>query len=158
MRGLTIATMLILAWTGSSHAGVTVFEAGPSSDSRQTGEMTINDVLACTFSKGTATSYEAGAFSAKPASALAFRVSKIDLEGQSAELAGLPDGNPVAVRIVRAINANHFLEVVNEGFLNLTTIYDKDPATGIYPAVHSRHFGLLGQPVFAQYSGTCRSE
>ena len=34
---------------------------------------------------------------------------------------------PGALKIVRAINANHFLEVVNEGFLNLTTIYDKDP-------------------------------
>ena len=35
---------------------------------------------------------------------------------------------PGTLKIVRAINANHFLEVVNEGFLNLTTIYDKDAA------------------------------
>lgn len=53
------------------------------------------------------------------------------------------------LRIVRALNANSFLEVVDEGFLNLTTIYDLDPATGTYPAVHSRHFGVIGQPVFA---------
>ncbi len=59
---------------------------------------------------------------------------------------------------MRAINANHFIEAVNEGFLNLTTIYDKDPATGLYPAVHSRHFGILGQPVFGQYTGSCRPE
>ena len=59
------------------------------------------------------------------------------------------------LRAVRALNANHFLEVANEGFWNITTIYDRDPATGKYPAVHSRHFGLFGQPVFAQYAGTC---
>jgi hypothetical protein len=47
---------------------------------------------------------------------------------------------------------------MNEGFLNLTTVYDKDAATGTYPAVHSRHFGLMGQPVFAQYAGTCKAE
>ncbi len=54
------------------------------------------------------------------------------------------------------MNANHFLEVVNEGFLNLTTVYDKDPKTGLHPAVHSRHLGLVGQPVFGQYTGTCK--
>ncbi len=31
------------------------------------------------------------------------------------------------LRVVRAVNANHFLEVVNEGFLNMTTVYDVDP-------------------------------
>jgi len=56
---------------------------------------------------------------------------------------------------VRALNANHFLEVANEGFLNLTTVYDKDPTTGTHPAVHSRHLGVLGEPVFAQYAGFC---
>jgi hypothetical protein len=60
--------------------------------------------------------------------------------------------------VVRAINANHYLEVVNEGFLNLTTVYDKDEKTGKYPAVHSRHFGILGQPVFGQYTGFCSDE
>ena len=68
----------------------------------------------------------------------------------SAKLVAMPQR-----KIVRAINANHFLEVMNEGFLNLTTVYDKDATTGAYPAVHSRHFGLMGQPVFAQYAGTC---
>ena len=65
---------------------------------------------------------------------------------------------PASLKIVRAINANHFLEVVNEGFLNLTTVYDKDATSGTYPAVHSRHFGVLGQPVVAQYAGTCTAK
>jgi hypothetical protein len=114
--------------------------------------------IACTFQSGTSVSYEAGAFTSKPASPLSFSLDKIDLEGQSAQLIAGPDATPMTVRIVRAINANHFLEVVNEGFLNLTTIYDKDPKSGAYPAVHSRHLGLLGQPVFGQYTGLCKDQ
>ncbi len=80
----------------------------------------------------------------------------IDVEKQTAVLIKKKGAKGRQMRIVRAINANHFLEVVNEGFLNLTTIYDLDPATQGYPAVHSRHFGVLGQPLFAQYAGTCK--
>jgi len=57
---------------------------------------------------------------------------------------------------VQAVNAMHFLEVVTEGFLHITTIYDKDEARGAYPAVHSRHFGLLGQPIVTQFQGFAR--
>jgi hypothetical protein len=112
----------------------------------------------CTFETGKAWSYNEGAFNSKAPSLLTFEITEIDLDGQSARL--LTDGrdNPGTLKIVRAINANHFLEVVNEGFLNLTTVYDKDPATGAHPAVHSRHFGLLGQPVFAQYAGSCTAK
>ena len=111
--------------------------------------------LVCTFSNGTSVSYEAGTFATKPAAPLSFDITKIDLDGQSAALTTGEGQEPASLRIVRAVNANHFLEVVNEGFLNLTTIYDKDPKTGLHPAVHSRHLGLVGQPVFGQYTGTC---
>lgn len=109
----------------------------------------------CAFSDGTATSYENGAFKVMHPAPLKFEITDIDLDRQTAHL--VTDGNEKAgvLKIVRAINANHFLEVVNEGFLNLTTVYDKDPATGKHPAVHSRHLGVLGEPVFAQYSGFC---
>jgi hypothetical protein len=56
------------------------------------------------------------------------------------------------------VNATHFLEVVTEGYLNITTVYDRDEATGKYPAVHSRHLGILGQPVIAQYQGFCEAK
>lgn len=115
--------------------------------------------LSCSFTAGTAGSYEAGVFTSKPPNPLAFSIEGIDLEAQTAKLVadgGGAEGKKVSV--VRAINANHFLEAVNEGFLNLTTVYDKDAATGKYPAVHSRHFGLLGQPVFGQYTGFCTSK
>lgn len=111
--------------------------------------------LACEFKAGNSWSYAKGDFESKTSSPLAFEIIGIDLEAQIARIKGTAEGQGSPLRIVRALNANHFLEVVNEGFLNLTTIYDKDPATGRRPAVHSRHFGVLGQPVFAQYTGTC---
>lgn len=112
--------------------------------------------LSCVFDQGYSWSYDAGKFASKAPSALSFDISNIDLEKQSATL--LIDGkHSGALRIVRALNANHFLEVANEGFLNLTTVYDLDPAAKSYPAVHSRHFGVLGQPVFAQYAGHCKA-
>lgn len=115
------------------------------------------DHFVCTFDQGTSWSYEASRFQSAPPSPLSFEIGSVDLEGQSAKL--IIDNKPSGtLRIVRALNANHFLEVANEGFLNLTTIYDLDPASGLYPAVHSRHFGLLGQPVFAQYAGTCKAK
>lgn len=110
--------------------------------------------FACTFDKGQSWSFEGGAYKAAAPSKLTFEISAIDLDKQAADLS--IDQKPAGkLRIVRALNANSYLEVANEGFLNLTTVYDLDAASGTYPAVHSRHFGILGQPVFAQYAGTC---
>lgn len=113
--------------------------------------------FACTFEKGNSWSYDAGAFKSITPSPLAFEITGIDLEKQSADLTidQKADGK---LRIVQALNANSYLEVVDEGFLNLTTVYDLDPATGTHPAVHSRHFGIIGQPVFAQYAGSCKAK
>jgi len=112
----------------------------------------------CVFAAGTSWSYDNGSFKTEAPAPLTFEITDIDLEGQSAHLITNGHDKPGVLKIVRAINANHFLEVMNEGFLNLTTVYDKDPATGTYPAVHSRHFGLIGQPVFAQYAGACKAK
>jgi len=109
----------------------------------------------CNFEAGTAWTFEDGAFAKKASEPLRLTIADVDLEAQSATLVPGEGQTPGQLKIVRAINANHFLEVVNEGFLNLTTIYDKDAKSGTYPAVHSRHFGVLGQPVVAQYAGTC---
>jgi hypothetical protein len=113
--------------------------------------------FSCDFSKGYAWSYENGKFKSAPPNDLSFEIGDIDLDKQSARLI-LNGKSATGLKIVRALNANTFLEVVNEGFLNVTTIYDRDPATGKYPAVHSRHLGLLGQPIFAQYAGTCTAK
>lgn len=114
--------------------------------------------LACSFGAGTVSIYNKGAFGNAQAEVLAFELADIDVEGQSAKIVARAGAPPGTVRIVRAVNANHFLEVANEGFLNLTTVYDRDPATGGHPAVHSRHLGLLGQPIYGQYTGSCRPD
>ncbi len=108
----------------------------------------------CDFNQGYSWTYDSGKYQPAPPADLSFEIGSIDLDRQTAAL--ILEGKPAnGLKIVRAINANHFIEVVNEGFLNLTTIYDRDAATGKFPAVHSRHFGLFGQPVFAQYAGNC---
>lgn len=139
MRVAVVAGGLALAVAGGAHAA----EGLPKR-------------VTCTFASGTSLSYAAGAFQAKTPAPLTFAIDDIDLEAQSARLDAGEDGTARGrLNVVRAINANHFLEAVTEGFLNLTTVYDKDAATGAYPAVHSRHFGLLGQPVVSQYTGSC---
>jgi len=112
--------------------------------------------LSCKFEKGTSIAYAEGAYEPTAAQPLAIDIGDINLDEQLAVLeTGKGQG---ALRIVRAVNANHFLEVVNEGFLNLTTIYDEDQKRKAFPAVHSRHVGLLGEPVVAQYYGFCTAK
>ena len=108
----------------------------------------------CDFPSGTVNTFENEVYQAAQASPLAFEIGDVDLRGQKASLV-TPKGKG-ELKIVRAIGANHFLEVITEGFLNITTIYDSPAADGSLPAVHSRHFGLLGLPVVSQYHGTCK--
>ena len=111
---------------------------------------------ACTFDLGAAYSFEAGKFKSEKSGPISFEIGNVNAEIQSAEL--VAGGGTRPLRVVRAVNALHFLEVVGEGFLNMTTIYDRDDKTGAYPAVHSRHFGVLGQPVIGQYQGFCQTK
>lgn len=113
--------------------------------------------FSCTFNAGKFSSYDGGTFREEGATPLSFDLDDIDLKGQSAKIIASAGAEPGNVRVVRALNANHFLEVATEGFLNLTTVYDRDTATGVHPAIHSRHFGLLGKPVYGHYTGSCRA-
>ena len=109
----------------------------------------------CKFTSGVAHVYESGKFSSEQASPLTFGIGAIDSRGQTADL--LTERGTGHLRVVQAVNAMHFLEVVTEGFLHITTVYDKDD-NGAYPAVHSRHFGMLGQPIVTQYQGFCQAK
>ncbi len=113
--------------------------------------------LRCEFPSGTTSTYANGAFTAKPSAAVTFNIHKIDLASQAAEIVVTGNDSPGRLAIARAVGANHFLEVATEGFWNITTVYDLDETTQLYPAVHSRHFGLIGQPVVAQYAGSCKA-
>jgi hypothetical protein len=109
--------------------------------------------FACSFQAGIAHAYDQGRFTAEKAAPIAFGIAAIDARAQTAELK--TEHGTGALRVVQAVNSTHFLEVAGEGFLNITTIYDKDDAKGTYPAVHSRHFAILGQPIVTQYQGFC---
>lgn len=118
----------------------------------------LSGPLVCTFAVGISGSYEAGGFQTKPPGPISFEIADINLDGQSASIATGSGGTNGKLAIARAIGANHFLEIGNEGFWNITTIYDKDATTGAHPAVHSRHSAVVGQPHVAQYTGICKAK
>ena len=111
--------------------------------------------LACDFKVGSSSSYADGSFKSAPSQPIAFNIEGIDLSKEAAELV-LPGVTKGKLSVVRALNATHFIEVLVEGFMTVTTIYDFDAATGAHAAVHSRHMGILGSPLVAQYTGACR--
>jgi hypothetical protein len=112
--------------------------------------------LSCSFSTGVVKSFEKGAFKDEKLEPLSFRIIDIDLDRQTASLE--TQQGKGELKIVRAIGANHYLEVVTEGFLNVTTIFEAPEEGGPMPAVHSRHFGFFGQPFVSQYHGTCTAK
>lgn len=109
--------------------------------------------LTCSFTSGVVKSFDKGGFKDEKVEVLSFRIVDVDLNQQTASLE--TEQGKGGLKIVRAIGANHYLEVVTEGFLNVTTIYEAAEAGGPMPAVHSRHFGFFGQPFVSQYYGTC---
>lgn len=109
--------------------------------------------LTCTFKAGVVKTFEKGAFKDEEVKELTFKIGDIDLVRQTAALE--TDQGRGDLKVVRAIGANHYLEVVTEGFLNMTTIYDAPKEGEPMPAVHSRHFGFFGAPFVSQYHGTC---
>ncbi len=110
----------------------------------------------CTFGMGTTRVYDNKKFTQEPAKPLSFAITGINAKTQTAEMK--TPGGSGTLRLVLAVNATHFLEVATEGALNITTIYEKDDAKGDFPAVHSRHFALLGQPIVTQYQGSCQAK
>ena len=88
------------------------------------------------------------------------KVKALDLQIVTGKPGSTPvlktDAGTVRLKHVAALDANHFLEVTVGGYLNITTIFDEKIKTGGFPAVHSRHFGVLGKPLVSQYRGICR--
>ena len=109
--------------------------------------------LKCAFDTGNVYELKEGRFVPKPAGAYRFVIVDIDLTTGIAMLKGTDATSPL--KIVRAIGAHHFIEVSSEGFLNLTTVYDPQPGSERYLAAHSRHFGVLGEPLISQFAGSC---
>ena len=119
------------------------------------GPAFANGAMTCTFTDGVVKAFEKGVFKDEKVEALRFRIEEVDLARQTAALR--TQQGKGELKIVRAIGANHFLEVVTEGFLNMTTVYEAAKPGDPMPAVHSRHFGFFGAPFVSQYHGTCKA-
>jgi hypothetical protein len=111
----------------------------------------------CRFDAGTAHAYDKGRFASEPTEGFAFDVTAIDRVQQTAQWHNARGANG-ALRTVQAVDALHLIEVVTTGHLNVTTIYDHDPASGGHPAVHSRHTSVVGQPVVSHAVGACQAK
>ena len=109
----------------------------------------------CVFKQGAVWSFEKGTFRPQEVSRLQVEIVRIDREKQTAEIKS--EGGTSPLRIVLSLNGVHFIEAGVDGFLNVTTVYQREGATGMWPAAHSRHFGVLGQPLVSQYLGQCHS-
>lgn len=107
----------------------------------------------CVFKQGAVWSFEKGTYRPQEVARLQLDIIKIDREKQTAEVKG--EGGTSPLRIVLSLNGLHFVEAGVDGFLTVTTVYQREGATGTWPAAHSRHFGVLGQPLVSQYLGQC---
>lgn len=119
------------------------------------GPALANGPMTCTFTEGVVKTFEKGVYKEEKVEPLRFRIEEVDLVRQTAALR--TEQGKGELKIVRAIGANHFLEVVTEGFLNMTTVYDAAKPGEPMPAVHSRHFGFFGAPFVSQYYGICKA-
>lgn len=109
--------------------------------------------LVCNFTSGNVNTFENKIFQKLSAKPFSFEIGEIDLSNQTASV--LTSNGKGSLKIVRAIGANHYLEVITEGYLNITTIYNTRTLDGSLLAAHSRHTGLLGTPIISQYYGKC---
>ena len=104
----------------------------------------------CSFGSGASWSVDSATFKAGKGAPLAFEISKVSRKKRTAELT--TKSGRTEVKLVAAIDALHFIEVTVSGYLSLTTIYGDGDRM---PAVHSRHLGIVGQPVGGQLTGFC---
>jgi len=104
----------------------------------------------CTFENGAAWNYDKGQFQDDTNAPLSFEISHISRKAQTAELT--TETGRTDLKLVAAIGAMHFIEVTLAGYLSLTTLYGEGDRL---PAVHSRHLGIVGQPIGGQLTGFC---
>jgi hypothetical protein len=132
-----------------------VTAVGPLAHTARAGGSETLPPLVCTFKTGATWSYAEGTYTSAQPQPLVFDIQEVDFEAQTARLVLDGKVSSAALRVVRTLNGAHFIEVANEGYMNLTTVFDVDVSLGQRPAIHSRHLGVNGQPVFAQYAGFC---
>jgi hypothetical protein len=115
--------------------------------------------LACTFAVASRGAWsQDGPEAAIEASTLAFRFESINTDEASAEVLGRFGASPVVAQA--AGDYLHFVQVLAEGPLYSTTVFNRETPGGRLLAVHSRHehrdtalIGFTSSP--EQYYGDC---
>lgn len=77
----------------------------------------------------------------------------IDAKNSRAQLIGNQGAETVLVSV--GDHTINFLEITASGNQNLTTVFFKRAKSGLFPAVHSRHIAILGEPTVSHYRGYC---
>jgi len=109
----------------------------------------------CKFKDGGAWTFQAGKFSAEGGKNLSLEI-RHDEKSTSKATLKTSDGASKLKRVA-ALDADHYLEVTVGGYLNITTIFDPSNKKDGFPAVHSRHLGILGRPIVSQFRGICQA-
>lgn len=82
-----------------------------------------------------------------------FRLDSIDAAKGTAKIIGT--GGASNLKVMPYPESLHFIEAMESGNVNLTTIYNSPTKDGKYKAVHSRHM-KIGDPLPSQGYGFCR--
>ena len=114
----------------------------------------LPNAFRCHFNHGGAWIHQDGKYTEETVKALDLHIVT-GKSGSASAVLKTAEGS-ARLKHVAALDANHYLEVTVGGYLNITTIFDQISKEGGYPAVHSRHFGVLGKPLVSQYRGICR--
>ena len=147
----------VAAWAA---LGCALCVQAPRAESRaQDDRLTAVRTLACTFTvmaKGTWT--DDGSEAALESSTLAFRFESINTDEASADVLGRFGSSPVVAQATG--DYLHFIQVLAEGPLYSTTVFNRETTDGRLLAVHSRHEyqrverrGFTSRP--EQYYGDC---
>ena len=110
----------------------------------------------CKFSHGQVTNFDNGRPVTERDTGMGeFVLDQINTKDATARLIG--NAGTETLRVLDGGDLVHLVEVTGAGNMNITTIYNfRDKNKGTLPAVHSRHIGLLGDPMPSQYVGLCQ--
>ena len=109
----------------------------------------------CNFEDGGAWTFQAGKFLPEGGKNLKLEI-RHDQKSSTKATLKTSDGSSKLKRVA-ALDADHYLEVTVGGYLNITTIFNSSNEKNGFPAVHSRHLGILGRPIVSQFRGICRA-
>jgi hypothetical protein len=106
----------------------------------------------CDFTTGQTTSWNTN-WASPESEAFASQTVFVFKEKSRAQMIG--HSGAADVLVVSGDLSFHFLERTDTGNFTLTTVFADVERPGFFPAVHSRHMNIFGQPRISQLRGSC---